>query len=40
MEEVMTDLQLKSIIKMVLTILKKSESKEDAIAELEKLLEK
>lgn len=39
MEEVMTDLQFKSIIRMILSILKKAESKEEAIEELEKLLE-
>lgn len=39
MEEPMTDLQFKSIIKMVLMILKNAESKEAAIKELEKLVD-
>lgn len=40
MEERMTDYQFNSIIKMVITILKKSKTLEDAIAELEALLKK
>ena len=38
MEEPMTDYQFKSIIKMVVLILKNAESKEEAIKELEKLI--
>ena len=40
MEDQMTDLQFQKLLEMVLTILRKSKSLDEAIADIEQLLDK